>query len=124
MIRKKSSKEGRNIRHQRGRKTLMGTSSVPRLCVFKSSNHIYAQIIDDVKEHTLVAASSLTPKVREILKRDKRKKADVAKIVGRYIGEIASLNGIVRVCFDRGGYLYSGRIKALADGVRETGLQF
>ncbi len=103
---------------------MRGTSSVPRFCVFKSSSHIYAQIIDDVAEHTLVAASSLTPKIREILKNDKKKRVDIAKVVGKYLGEAALLKGIMKVCFDRGGCAYHGRVKAIAEGAREAGLEF
>ena len=124
MIKIKARKEGRGIRHQRVRRKLRGTSDVPRLCVFKSSNHIYAQIIDDVKEHTLISASSLTPEIREILKGDRKRKVDTAKLVGKYLGEVALSNGIKKVRFDRSGYLYHGRVKALAEGAREAGLEF
>ncbi len=124
MIKRRSRKERRGIRHQRVRRNMRGTPSVPRLCVFKSSSHIYAQIIDDIAGHTLVAASSLTPKIREILKNDKKNKVDIARIVGRYLGEVALSKGIKRVCFDRGGYPYHGRVKAMAEGAREAGLEF
>lgn len=119
-----SSKEKRNIRHERLRKTLSGNSSAPRLSVFKSSSHIYAQIIDDERGHTIVAASTLTPKIEEILGGDKKKKVETAKIVGKYLGELAISNGIKKVRFDRGGYKYHGRVKSLADGAREAGLEF
>ncbi|MGH7802640.1 MAG: 50S ribosomal protein L18 [Thermodesulfobacteriota bacterium] len=125
MIRKKTRKERRDIRHRRVRRRLRGTSNTPRLSVFKSSKHIYAEIIDDIKEHTLIAASTLTPKIRETLNNEgKKKKVETAKLVGKYIGETALSRGIKKVCFDRGGYPYHGRVKALADGAREAGLEF
>jgi len=125
MIRKKTRKERQGIRHRRVRRKLRGTSNTPRLSVFKSSKHIYAEIIDDIKEHTLIAASTLTPKIREALNNEgKKKKVETAKLVGKYIGEMALSRGIKKVCFDRGGYLYHGRVKAFADGAREAGLEF
>jgi large subunit ribosomal protein L18 len=119
----KTRKERRGIRHKRIRSKLMVTSKIPRFSVFRSSKHIYAEIIDDIEDSTLVAASTLTPKIREILN-EKKKKVDAAKLVGKYIGEAALLRGIKKVCFDRGGYLYHGRVKALAEGAREAGLEF
>jgi len=124
MIKKKSRKEKRDIRHKRSSDKLRMTSRLPRLSVFKSSKHIYAQVIDDIEERTLVAASSLTPRVREILKQDKKKRVEIAKIVGKYIGELSTSKGIKKICFDRGGYPYHGRIKSLAEGAREAGLEF
>lgn len=124
MMKRKTRKERRDITHQRIRRNMRGTPGVPRLCIFKSSSHIYAQIIDDVAEHTLVAASSLTPKIREILENDKKKRVDIAKIVGKHLGEAALSKGINKVCFDRGGYPYHGRVKAIAEGAREAGLEF
>jgi large subunit ribosomal protein L18 len=125
MIKKKSRKERTNIRHQRVRRKLTGTPSMPRLSVFKSSKHIYAQIVDDMKEHTIAAASSLTPGIREeIRQHDKMNKVEVAKLVGGKIGEFALSKGVKRVRFDRGGYPYHGRVKALAEGAREAGLEF
>ena len=114
----------RKRRHIRIRKKVSGTSERPRLCVSKSLKHIYAQIIDDVAEHTLVAASSLTPEIREILKNDKKKRVDIAKMVGKYLAEDALSKGIKKVCFDRGVYPYHGRVKAIAEGAREAGLEF
>jgi large subunit ribosomal protein L18 len=124
MIRKRSRKEKRDIRHRRVRTKVRGTPLMPRLSVFKSSKHIYAQVIDDVEGHTLASASSLTPKVREILEGDKKKRVEVAKIVGKYLGELCLSKGIRKVCFDRGGYPYHGRVKSLAEGAREAGLEF
>jgi large subunit ribosomal protein L18 len=124
MIKQRSRKERRDVRHIRVKRKALASLGTPRLTVFKSSKHIYAQVIDDVAEQTLVAASSLTPKVREILKQDHKKKIEVAKIVGKYIGELSLSKGIKTVRFDRGGYPYHGRVKSLADGAREAGLKF
>ncbi|MFI5322969.1 MAG: 50S ribosomal protein L18 [Thermodesulfobacteriota bacterium] len=119
-----SRKIKRDVRHVRVRRNLSGTAERPRLCVFKSAKHFYAQIIDDLKSHTLLSVSSRTPEIREMLVKEKGKKADTAKIVGKRMGELCVSNGIKRVCFDRGGYPYHGRIKAFADAVREAGLEF
>lgn len=119
-----SRKSKRALRHVRVRRKLSGSPDRPRLAVFKSARHIYAQIIDDLKAHTLVSASSLTPKVREMLGQEKLNKTDSAKIIGKYIGELSVSMGIKEVCFDRGGYPYHGRIKAFAEGAREAGLVF
>ncbi len=119
-----SRKSKRALRHVRVRRKLSGSPDRPRLAVFKSAKHIYAQIIDDLKAHTLVSASSLTPKVKEMLGQEKLKKTDSAKIIGKYIGELSVSMGIKEVCFDRGGYPYHGRIKAFAEGAREAGLVF
>jgi large subunit ribosomal protein L18 len=124
MIKQRSRKEKRDVRHIRVKRKASASLGTPRLTVFKSSKHIYAQVIDDVVEQTLVAASSLTPKVREILKQDHKKKIEVAKIVGKYIGELSLSRSIKTVRFDRGGYPYHGRVKSLADGAREAGLKF
>ncbi len=124
MIKRMSRKEKSEIRHKRSRRKAVRFSAVPRLSVFKSSRHIYAQIIDDINGYTLVAASSLSPQVREIIKQDKKKKVEIAKIVGRHIAEISLSNGIKKVYFDRGGYPYHGRVKSVAEGAREAGLEF
>ncbi len=113
-------------RKRRVRKKIFGTPERPRLSVFRSCKHIYAQIIDDVSGRTLVAASSLTPQIREKLaelKKDGGKTA-VAKAVGELIGKRALEAGITKVVFDRGGYKYHGRVKALAEGARAAGLEF
>ncbi len=123
-MKRTSRKSKREVRHLRVRRKLSGTSDRPRLTVFKSARHIYAQIIDDMKAHTLLSASSLTPKVREMLGQEKSKKTDAAKIIGKYLGELSVSMGIKEVCFDRGGYPYHGRIKAFAEGAREAGLVF
>ncbi|MBM3263876.1 MAG: 50S ribosomal protein L18 [candidate division Zixibacteria bacterium] len=110
-------------RHTRVRKTVEGTSDRPRLCVFRSLKHIYAQVVDDTTGATLAASSTVAPEVREKLATD-LSKLDESKIVGQALAEKALASGISKVTFDRGGYRYHGRIKALADGAREKGLEF
>jgi large subunit ribosomal protein L18 len=107
--------------HDRIRKKMLGTSERPRLNVYRSLNHIYVQVIDDLKGQTLVSASSAEGK-----KGERRSGGNVAaaKAIGKTIAERAKAKGITKVVFDRGGYLYHGRIKALADSARESGLQF
>lgn len=112
----------RQRRHARVRKRVVGTSERPRLCVYRSLKHIYAQIIDDTQGHTLVAANTLDPGLRgETTGKDK---AAQAKLVGELIARRALNAGIRSVVFDRGGYLYHGRVKALASAAREAGLEF
>ncbi len=113
-------------RKRRVRKKIFGTPERPRLSVFRSCKHIYAQIIDDISGRTLVAASSLTPQIRERLAELKKEggKTAVAKAVGELIGQRALEAGIKKVVFDRGGYKYHGRVKALAEGARAAGLEF
>lgn len=124
MIKRASRKAKKDLRHKRVRKKVKGVGEKPRLTVFKSSRNIYAQIIDDVRGTTLVSASTLTPKVRELLGGEKKEKLDAAMIVGKYLGELSISKGIKRVAFDRGGYPFHGRIKSLADAAREAGLEF
>ena len=119
----KSQLNARKRRHLRVRAKVKGSTERPRLNVFRSSAHIYAQVIDDTQGHTLVAASSLDPDVLALLK-DSKTKSDKAKAVGAVIGERAKAAGIDSVVFDRGGYRYHGRVKAVADGAREAGLTF
>jgi len=119
-----SRKSKKNLRHKRVRKQLNGSTDRPRLSVFKSSKHIYAQIIDDVNMSTLVSASSLTPGVKEMLTDDNSGKIDTANAVGKHLGELAVAKGIKKVSFDRGGYPFHGRVKSLAEGAREAGLEF
>jgi large subunit ribosomal protein L18 len=107
-------------RRQRVRQRVFGTTERPRLNVFRSKTHIYAQIIDDSKGRTLVAASSLDP----ALKKGSQKPLEAAKAVGHLLADRAKAASVTAVVFDRGGRLYHGRIKALADGSRERGLQF
>jgi len=112
----------RRQRHRRVRTKIFGTAQCPRLNVFRSLSHIQAQIIDDERGHTLVAASSVEPGLRgELVGLGKSAQA---KIVGQVLGERAQAKGVQQVVFDRGGYKYHGRVKALADGAREAGLKF
>jgi large subunit ribosomal protein L18 len=122
MIIKRSRKELRKVRHLRIRKKIYGTPERPRLAVFKSLRYIYAQIIDDTKGHTLVSASSLEKELRSQLKSTKNMEA--AKLVGEVIAKRALEKGIKKVVFDRGGFLYHGKVKALADSARGAGLEF
>ncbi len=109
-------------RKMRIKKSLTGSPERPRLSIFRSTNHIYAQIIDDIKGTTLVCASSLD---KEFDKSDvKGGKKDVAKAIGNLVGKRAIDKGITKVVFDRNGFLYHGRVKALSDGAREAGLNF
>lgn len=109
-------------RKQRIRRKLSGTAARPRLSIFRSARHIYGQIIDDTQGRTLVAASTLSPELKGQL--GGLKKVDAAKAVGRLLAEKAKQAGIVAVVFDRNGFLYHGRVKALADSAREHGLAF
>jgi large subunit ribosomal protein L18 len=109
-------------RHFRLRKRVSGTSERPRLNVFRSNAHIYAQVIDDVKGHTLAAASTNEKGWGEA--DDKKTKSEQAVVVGRLIAERAKAAGVEKVVFDRGGYKYHGRVKALAEAAREAGLNF
>jgi large subunit ribosomal protein L18 len=113
----------RQKRHKRVRAKVSGTPLRPRLNVFRSSQHIYAQIIDDERGHTLVAAGSAEPAVRQQAS-DSVTKTDKAKIVGNLVAQRARAAGITQVVFDRGGFLYHGRVQALADAAREGGLDF
>jgi large subunit ribosomal protein L18 len=122
MIRKISKNEIRERVHIRIRKKLRGTTERPRLAIFRSTAHIYAQVIDDIKGVTLVAASS-TEKVADGKKVTGGNLA-AAKEIGKRVAERAKENGIGKVVFDRGGYIYHGRVKALADAAREAGLEF
>jgi large subunit ribosomal protein L18 len=109
-------------RHQRMRNKIAGTPERPRLNVFKSSKHIYAQVIDDATGTTLVSASTLDKELRD--KVAELTKSEAAKLVGKAVGERAKEKGINAVVFDRGGYIYHGRVKLLAEGARESGLEF
>lgn len=119
---KASSVLARHRRHARVRKSVSGTAERPRLNVFRSSQHIYAQVIDDVKGHTLAAASDADKALEKDLKG--KTKSERAAIVGKAVAERAKANGIEAVVFDRGGYKYHGRVQALADAAREAGLGF
>ena len=119
---KKSRSLARERRHVRVRKIVDGTTIRPRLNVFKSISGIYAQIIDDSKGNTLISASTVDNELREQVKG--MKKTEQAKVIGKAVAERAKSKGITSVVFDRGGFRYVGRVKALADGAREGGLQF
>ncbi len=118
--RKKQSR--REMRHSRLRKKMSGTQERPRLAVFRSHHHIYAQVIDDAAGHTLVAASTLDPDLKD--QPPTSGKIDSATAVGASIAKKAKDAGVERVVFDRGGYAYHGRVKALAEAAREVGLEF
>ena len=122
MFKKRDRNEVRVIRHARVRKKISGTPDMPRLCVYRSNKYIYAQVIDDTKGITLVQASSLDPALKGQL--EEVDKSGEAKLVGKLIGERAKQAGIDTVVFDRGGYVYTGRVAALAAGAREAGLEF
>ena len=113
-----SKLERRNRIHLRIRKTINGTATTPRLSVFRSNKEIYAQLIDDINGNTLVSASSREEEIKV------SGKIESAQQVGKLLAERATKMGIEKICFDRSGYLYHGRIKALADGARESGLKF
>ena len=120
---KKADKNAKRLqRHKRVRRKVFGTPQRPRLCVFRSSNNIYAQIIDDTNRVTLVAASSLDEAVKGAVNHTGNKEA--AKMVSEMVAKKAVEKGITEVVFDRGGYIYHGRIKELAEGAREAGLKF
>ena len=109
-------------RHYRQRKDIVGTPERPRLNVYRSTTHIYAQVIDDTKGNTLVAASTLDAEIKGKL--EGKSKVEQAALVGELIGSRAKAKGVSKVVYDRGGYLYTGRVAALADGARKAGLDF
>ncbi|WP_040826147.1 50S ribosomal protein L18 [Thermaerobacter subterraneus] len=119
----KTREEARDRRHRRVRKKVLGTAERPRLNVFRSLKHIYAQVIDDEAGVTLVAASTVEPELREAVG-GYGGNVEAAKVVGRAIAQRALARGISKVVFDRGGYKYHGRVKALAEAAREAGLDF
>ena len=112
----------RKRRHDRVRAKVAGTAERPRLCVFRSTNHIYAQVIDDLSGHTLVCASTLDSEVKEELKG--KTKTNEAELVGSLVSKRSLSKGISQVIFDRGGYKYHGRVKALAEAARQGGMKF
>lgn len=122
MINKEDRNRSRKKRHLRVRNKIAGTAAKPRLNVFRSAGHIYAQLIDDVAGVTLVSASTLCSDVKKQL--EGKNKREAAKIVGATVGKRALTKGIEQVVFDRGGYVYMGRVEQLADGAREAGLKF
>ena len=122
MLKKADKNANRLQRHKRVRRKITGTTQRPRLCVFRSSNNIYDQIIDDANRVTLTAASSLDAEVKGAVNHGGNKEA--AKMVGEMIAKRAIEKGITEVVFDRGGYLYHGRVQVLAEAAREAGLKF
>ena len=122
MINKKSRTEVRLKKHKRIRNRFSGTAERPRLAVFRSNNHMYAQIIDDDKQHTLVSASTLQKDVKAEL--ENTNNVEAAAYLGTVIAKRALEKGITTVVFDRGGYIYHGKVQALADAAREAGLNF
>ena len=122
MAKNKSRSVARLRRHDRVRKNILGSAERPRLNVFRGSSEIYVQVINDQAGHTLVSASTIDQELRA--KMEGLKKTEQARLVGRAVAERAKAKGITKVVFDRGGYRYIGRVKALADGAREGGLEF
>lgn len=122
MINKLNKNSQRKNRHLRVRKKVFGTSKTPRLDVYRSTTNIYAQIIDDEKGVTLCSASTLSKELAETLKN--KTKSEQAFAVGELVGKLAKKKGIKEVVFDRGGYLYTGRVLQLAEGARKAGLEF
>lgn len=115
-------KQARLKRKKRIRKKVFGSQERPRLCVFRSTRHIYAQIIDDTAGHTVVTASSMEKDAKEHL--EKGNKTAIAKYIGKTVAKRSMEKGIKKVVFDRNGFLYHGRVKAVSDGAREAGLKF
>ncbi len=118
----RNSREARKRRHERVRKRVSGTASRPRLCVFRSLNHIYAQVIDDNSGHTIACASTMDGDIKN--GSAEKNKKEMSGLVGALVAKRAKEKGIEQVVFDRGGYKYQGRVKALADAVRGAGLRF
>ena len=122
MVNKESRSEVRIKKHMRVRNHLAGTADRPRLAVFRSNNHMYAQIIDDSVGNTIVAASTVEKSIKEAL--EQTDNVDAAAYVGKVVAERALEKGIKTVVFDRGGFIYQGKVQALADAAREAGLDF
>ncbi|BBN14056.1 large subunit ribosomal protein L18 [Marchantia polymorpha subsp. ruderalis] len=122
--REPTRRETIKVRHRRLRRKLNGTTERPRLAVFRSNKHLYAQVIDDTKQHTLASSSTLTKPMREELGITSGPTIDAAKRVGEEIAKVCLEKGITQVAFDRGGFVYTGRIQALAEAAREGGLVF
>ena len=122
MLQQQSANKQRQTIHLRMRKRIVGTEKRPRLNVYRSLNNIYAQLIDDLNSRTLISASTLDRQERKSIKRGGN--IEAAKVVGRLIAERAKAKGIENVVFDRSGYIYHGRVKALAEAAREAGLKF
>ena len=126
MINKLSRQARRSFKHKRIRKKVYGTTDIPRVSVYKSTKNIYAQVVDDNNQQTILHISSLTPSVVKKLKdvdKEMTRKVGISKLVGIQLADLIKDKGIKKVRFDRGGYPYHGRIKALADGLREGGIE-
>ncbi len=119
---KNASRVARQKRHLRVRAKVKGTASAPRLCVFRSLQHVYAQVIDDSRKHTLVSASTLDPEIKSEV--TGKTKTAMSELVGSLVAKRALSQGIKQVAFDRGGCKYHGRVKALAEAARQEGLKF
>jgi large subunit ribosomal protein L18 len=119
---KRTTRELRIKRHRRLRRQVGGSSERPRLCVFRSNVHIYAQVIDDTIGHTLVAASTVEQDISQLV--GEQSKTAQAQAIGKLVAERALQAGITKIVFDRGGFRYHGRVKALAEAAREAGLSF
>ncbi len=122
MAKPKTGRSRRAIRHKRVRRKISGSGERPRLSIFRSLNHVYAQVIDDSRGVTLVAASSLDPEIQK--ERNGKPKTEVSAMVGKLVADRAKEKGVTTVVFDRGGFKYHGRAKALAEAAREEGLSF
>ncbi len=122
MVTKKTRTKVREGKHLRVRNRVSGTAERPRLAVFRSNNHMYAQVIDDTVGNTIVSASTMDKEVKSAC--DKTNNTDAAAVVGSFVAKRAIAKGINSVVFDRGGFLYAGKVKALADAAREAGLEF
>ncbi|QUH28932.1 50S ribosomal protein L18 [Vallitalea guaymasensis] len=122
MIKKTSRTKVRVKKHRRIRNNIIGTSERPRLVVFRSDKHMYAQVIDDLSGHTLAAASTVEKDIKSGL--EKTNNVAAAVLVGETVAKRAVEKGVTEVIFDRGGYIYQGKVKALADSAREAGLKF
>ncbi|HDL50811.1 MAG TPA: 50S ribosomal protein L18 [Firmicutes bacterium] len=122
MIKQVNRNEKRKARHKRIRKKVSGTSSRPRVCIYKSLKHIYLQAIDDENGHTLIYLSTLTPEIRETLKGKKNKEAYI--LLGQKMADLLLEKGIKTIIFDRSGYMYHGNIKALCEEMRKKGIEF
>jgi len=122
MERSEVKRKARLRRHRRVRKKVEGGETRPRLSVFRSARHIYAQVIDDSQGHTLVSASTLDKELKSQL--EGLKKSEQARLVGEILARRANSRGVTKVVFDRGGYRYHGRVRSLAEGTREAGLEF
>jgi large subunit ribosomal protein L18 len=117
-------RERRYRRHRRVRKKIVGTAERPRLVVYRSLKHMQGELVDDVGRRVFVGVSTLSPELKELREKEEATKTDLSRAAGKLLAERAKAAGITRVVFDRGGYLYHGRVAAFAEGAREGGLEF